>query len=153
MLTRAQSWCSLPGGRCHALLICESPRHPHRAWHRFLVPLRGCQPERRGWAARVAAHVEQALSLGVGLCGGGVPTRGGHWGVAVILNLMGPLPESGQKSSVCQQSGEAPEALQSIMRGALSSFLSPKGLSGLSFLMGGEPWGPASFKNRACFQH
>ena len=64
MVTRAQSWCSLPGGRCHALLICESPWHPHRAWHRFLVPLRGCQPERRGWAARVAAHVEQGSVAG-----------------------------------------------------------------------------------------
>ena len=32
-------------------------------------------------------------------------------------------------------------------------FLSPKGLSGLSFLTGGEPWDLASLKNQACFQH
>ncbi|CAM9929747.1 unnamed protein product [Rangifer tarandus platyrhynchus] len=127
----------------------------HRAWHLFLMPLRRCQPERRGWVARVAAHVEQGSVAG----GWSVWRRSADTRRAVGS---GCYPESDGASArirteeqclSAQQSREAPEALQSIMRGALSSFLSPKGLSGLSFLMGGEPWGPASFKNQACFQH
>lgn len=97
---------------------------------------------------RVAAHAEQGC-ISVGLVCVEAECRraesSGEW--LLPLSPMGPLPDAGQRSSVCQPSRiEGSRSFAEFRRGAVSSFLSLKGLSGLFSLTEGRDLGPGFFE-------
>ena len=73
---------------------------------------------------------------------------GGQRGVAITLESPGASARcrTEEQCLSAQPHREAPEALLSTMRGAMSSFLSLKGLSGLFSLTEGRDLGPGFFK-------
>lgn len=117
---------------------------------------RGGQLERRAWVGRGGAHMEQGC-ITVGLVCEDTQCRheaagGGEWLYPRPPN--GPLPEAGQKSSVCQPSQM--ERLQKLVehckRG--NDFLPvPERPFGSPPQREGRALGLASSKNWACFQH
>lgn len=89
----------------------------HRAWHLLVVPVTGCELERRGWAERIAARVEQGcITIGL-VC---VETQCGRVGASgewlLSLSLMGPSARNRTEEQClsAQPNGEAPEVCRAL---------------------------------------
>lgn len=128
----AQSWCSLPAGRCHALLICESPRLPTQGLAPISSATEGASLKERGWAARVVSSREEGSVAGGLVC---VEAECRH---AEKVIGSGCYPESNVASARIRTEEQC-QCLPSRVEGsrsftecheeAMSSFCVPKGLS------------------------